>query len=110
MGQSLLAEEVLARLNDLGVKVKAEGGYVLVAPAEKVTPEVRAVVTEHKETLLAALRVKPQKGIGLGCGRCGHRVYTMIESGWQCDHCRTVFEVIGGSRGALPYEQQNHNR
>jgi hypothetical protein len=104
------AAEVLARLTELGVKVKAEGGAVLVAPAEKVTPEVRAVVTEYKETLLAALRPMPLKGIGRGCGRCGNQIYTRVVDGWQCDHCRMVFEVIGGSRGPLPYEQQIYNR
>jgi hypothetical protein len=100
------AEEVLARLTNLGVKVKADGGYLLVAPAEKVTPEVKSVVMENKQALLAALRPVPQKGIGYGCGRCGHQIYTKIVDGWQCDHCRMVFEVIGGSRGPLPYENQ----
>lgn len=110
MGATLRAEEVLARLNDLGVKVKAEGGSLLVAPAEKVTPEVRAVVMGNKQTLLAALRPMPQKGIGRGCGRCGHQIYTRVNDGWQCDHCRMVFEVIGGSLGPMPYNGQNQNR
>lgn len=108
MGASMReAEEVLARLHDLGVMVKAEGENVLVGPAGRVTPEVKAVVTEHKQTLLEALRPRPQKGIGYGCSSCGRRVYTLIVAGWQCDHCRAIFEVIGGTRGPLPMERQN---
>jgi len=105
MGQTMRAQEVLTRLAELGVKVKVDGGYVLVAPAENVTPEVRAVVMENKEILIEALRVRPQKGLGFGCSRCGHRIYTRVMDGWQCDRCRMVFEVIGGSRGALPWSE-----
>jgi len=110
MGKFMKVAEVLARLSDLGLKVKADGGQVLVAPAEKVTPEVVELVTTHKQALLAALRPKPQRGVAYPCGRCGHRIYTRIESGWQCDSCLAVYEIIGGTLGPVPYEKQNLNR
>ena len=99
MGATLKVREVLERLNGLGVKVRAEGNSLLVAPAEKVTPEVREIVTGCRQELLFALSPAPPKGVGYGCGRCGHRVYTLMASGWQCDRCRAIYEVIGGRHG-----------
>ena len=106
MGATLRVREVLERLNVLGVKVRAEGNSLLVAPAEKVTPEVKEIVTGHRKELLLALSPAPPKGVGYGCGRCGHRVYTLVATGWQCDRCRATYEVIGGRRGPTHYGRE----
>jgi hypothetical protein len=62
---------------------------------------------------------KPQKALGYGCAGCGNRIYEMVQAWeiselpasfpwkhehtpvvhWQCENCKTIYEIIGGNRG-----------
>jgi tubulysin polyketide synthase-like protein len=50
------ATEVLRQLHDLGVSVRADGDNIVVSPASKIPPQVKAAIREHKSAILAQLR------------------------------------------------------
>ena len=47
---------VLDRLAELGVTIRADGENVIICPASRVPPEVKAGIREHKPGILARLR------------------------------------------------------
>jgi hypothetical protein len=53
------APDLLHTLRDQGFKLWTEGGRVMVAPKERITDEMRALIREHKAELLTALAVEP---------------------------------------------------
>ena len=50
------AIDVLQQLHNLGVNVCADGDNLIVSPASKIPPEVKAAIREHKLAILAQLR------------------------------------------------------
>jgi hypothetical protein len=63
-----------------------------------------------------------KKAQGYGCAGCGNRIYEMVQEWeiselpvsspwkhehtpvihWQCESCKTIYEIIGGSKGPQP--------
>ena len=73
------AQVILERLHDLGVTVAIEGDRLAVQPKERLTPELRQAIREHKPDLMRLLdadREGPPYPDGLGrvkcfyCGNC----------------------------------------
>ena len=80
---------------------------------------VREGDTSQKKTEQEIVKDKTIRAQGYGCG-CGHNLYQQIENFvevsqpentnwehqyklekvWQCENCKAVYEIIGGSRGA----------
>jgi hypothetical protein len=48
-------QEVLALVQGLGLLVRAEGNNLFVSPVEKLTPELRSLLTQYKDELLDLL-------------------------------------------------------
>ena len=64
---------------------------------------------------------QPIKALGYGCAGCGNRIYEMVQEWeiselpvsspwkhehtpvihWQCESCKTIYEIIGGSKGPV---------
>lgn len=49
------AAAVLAELHQAGLTARAEGGEVILAPADRVTPAAKLLIRKHKPAILAAL-------------------------------------------------------
>ena len=65
------------------------------------------------------LKKKPTKAQGFGCSGCGNKIYQAVQAWeiselprtseythehkpvthWQCQGCKAVFQIIGGSKG-----------
>lgn len=50
---------VLDPLTKTGLVVSMDGGQLLVSPRDRITPEVRAYITEHRQELVDALSSPP---------------------------------------------------
>lgn len=48
--------DVLNRLAELKVTIRADGGNIIVSPASRIPPEVKAAIKEHKHEILGRLR------------------------------------------------------
>src|SRR5208283_385818 len=70
---------ILERLHNLGVTVAIEGDRLAVQPKERLTPELRQAIREHKPDLMRFLdadREGPPYPDGLGRVKC-----------FYCRHC-----------------------
>lgn len=67
----MTASSVLKELHALGVEVLPAGENLLIRPASRVPPELKARLREHKPEILAALKSRPAasapKGNPSGC-------------------------------------------
>ena len=114
---------ILNQLQEMGLHLSIiEGQKIKVAPKQKITDEVRQMIMQHKIDLLKLLNKPPSpiRAKGYGCG-CGHNLYEQIEEimkvdqpedlewkylhrlakVWQCENCKTIYEIIGGTRGPV---------
>ena len=108
-----------------------EGSKIKVQPKQAITEEVRRLIRQHKNALLELLNTgnsprssethKTVRAAGYGCGACGCKIYQAVvtwefielpetepwEYGhrptthWQCENCKSIYEIIGGSRGPV---------
>ena len=74
--------------------------------------------TFQKKNEPETVKDKPIRAEGYGCG-CGHNLYQQVEDFveepeddnwehqyhlgkvWQCENCKTIYEIIGGTRGPV---------
>jgi hypothetical protein len=56
MGGSVTAAKLMANLNRLGIRIKADGDRLLFSPRSVVTPDLAESMKAHKSELLAMLR------------------------------------------------------
>jgi hypothetical protein len=74
--------------------------------------------TSQKKTEQEKIKNKPIRVHGYGCG-CGHNLYQQVEEFieepedtnwehhyrlckvWQCENCKTIYEIIGGTKGPV---------
>ncbi|MGO9534063.1 MAG: hypothetical protein ACLP3B_23175 [Syntrophobacteraceae bacterium] len=63
------AQTILDLLNHLGLTAKLEGGGLAVRPKEKITPELRAAIQEHKADLMRLLQAETAKPCGNNQGK-----------------------------------------
>jgi hypothetical protein len=38
---------------------------------------------------------------GYGCAACGNKIYQQVFNGWECEKCKAIYEIIGGSKGPV---------
>lgn len=70
----------LDRLRDAGLMLSTSGGQLVVSPASKLTPELRALAVADKAEIIAALNTNPlyefRHALRLGylhvCSTCDH--------------------------------------
>jgi virulence-associated protein VagC len=51
----MTAADIIARLRNDGLGIRASGGRIVLTPKKQATPELRALVQAHKADLLEAL-------------------------------------------------------
>ena len=44
-------------------------------------------------------RNENKKALGYGCAGCGCKTYQLVVNGWECENCKAIYEIIGGTRG-----------
>lgn len=60
-----------------------------------LAPLAREIVENASEQAPESVRLR---AIGYGCGKCGNRVYRQVPTGWMCEGCGMVFDLIGKRR------------
>ena len=112
--------DVLSEYESMNIKLWIDGEQLRYrGPSDALTPDVLDTLKQIKKQLMQFLSNGPTKAKGYGCG-CGHNLYEQIENFvevsqpentnwehqyrlekvWQCENCKAVYEIIGGSRGA----------
>lgn len=60
-----MAATLLDTLTRQGVRLKAKGGELLYRPPERMTPDLKARLREHKQELLSLLKAKRELAMSL---------------------------------------------
>lgn len=100
---TFMTMEIIKRAAEAGVTiVLSSNGTLEVTGNEASVVHWLPKLKEQKPNILAALQSmvssSSQAG-GYGCGRCGVKTYSKVATGWRCEGCGMIFEIIGGSRG-----------
>jgi hypothetical protein len=116
----------VTQLKQAGVRLWVEGDKLRCkGPETALTEEVVIHLQEIKPEVMRLLagdqRSQPQQVRGYGCAGCGNRIYEVVQAWeiselsvsspwkhehtpvihWQCESCKTIYEIIGGSKGPV---------
>ena len=69
-----------------------------IRPAEK--PAIKGFSPQSPHSPPRDLKTV-KKALGYGCAGCGCKTYQLVVNGWECENCKAVFEIIGGSKGPV---------
>ncbi|KPJ97353.1 MAG: hypothetical protein AMJ60_11590 [Desulfobacterales bacterium SG8_35] len=107
------------RLWVVGDKLRCKGPET--ALTEEVVIHLQEIKPEVMRLLAGDKRSQPQKAKGYGCAGCGNKIYQAVTvwemlnlpetaefkyehkptTHWQCEKCRVIYEIIGGTRGPV---------
>ena len=114
---------ILNQLQSMGLILSViDGTRIKVQPKAAITEAARTLIREHKAELVKILSSRQQpcktKARGYGCNACGCKTYMQVVAwkttelpeydpwryehrpvvAWRCEGCKTIYEIIGGSR------------
>lgn len=72
-----MTAELLSELHSLGVEISPQGSDLVICPASKVPPELKARLRKHKPEILAVLRARS--------ATCSPTCYQVERGGWVHD-------------------------
>ena len=116
----------VTQLKQAGVKLWVEGDKLRckgpeTALTEEVVIHLQAIKPEVMRLLAGDQKSQPQRAKGYGCAGCDNRIYQAVKGWetnelpasspwtyehkvvihWQCENCKAIYEIIGGSRGPV---------